>query len=51
VRQATEMRGQWGMTQDNFGRLIYNVNNSQLMGDFAPPNYLSRNSHTRVRAA
>ncbi len=45
VRQATEHRGQWGMTQDNFGRLIYNVNNSQLLGDFAPPNHMGRNPH------
>ncbi|MEO6245278.1 MAG: c-type cytochrome [Opitutaceae bacterium] len=45
IRQPTEFRGQWGMTQDNYGRLIYNVNNSQLMGDFAPPNYLGRNPH------
>ncbi|MBL9199417.1 MAG: c-type cytochrome [Opitutaceae bacterium] len=45
VRQETERRGQWGMTQDNFGRLIYNVNNSQLLGDFAPPNQMGRNPH------
>lgn len=45
VKQATEVRGQWGMTQDNYGRLLYNVNNSQLMGDFTPPNYMSRNAH------
>lgn len=45
VRQLTERRGQWGMSQDNFGRLIYNVNNSQLLGDFAPPNAMSRNPH------
>lgn len=43
VRQETEHRGQWGMTQDNFGRLLYNVNNSQLLGDFAPPNAMGRN--------
>mgnify|MGYP001553468889 CR=1 FL=1 len=45
VKQATEVRGQWGMTQDNYGRLLYNVNNSQLLGDFTPPNYMSRNAH------
>ena len=50
VRQATEQRGQWGMTQDNYGRLIYNVNNSQLLGDFAPPNYMGRNSHHQTSA-
>ncbi len=45
LKQETEVRGQWGMTQDNYGRLFYNVNNSQLLGDLAPPNYLNRNPH------
>jgi mono/diheme cytochrome c family protein len=45
VKQPTENRGQWGITQDNYGRLFYNVNNSQLLGDYAPPNTMSRNPH------
>ena len=45
VKQPTENRGQWGITQDNYGRLFYNVNNSQLLGDYTPPNYMSRNPH------
>lgn len=45
VRQQTERRGQWGMTQDNYGKLLYNVNNSQLLGDYTPANYMSRNAH------
>jgi len=44
VKEATELRGQWGMTQDDHGRLFYNVNNSQLLGDLSPPNYMSRHS-------
>lgn len=43
VKQQTENRGQWGITQDNHGRLLYNINNSQLLGDYAPPNYMARN--------
>ncbi len=43
LRQETEFRGQWGMTQDNQGRLFYNINNSQLLGDYSPPNYMGRN--------
>ncbi|WP_035468553.1 DUF7133 domain-containing protein [Algoriphagus mannitolivorans] len=43
VRDMTEFRGQWGITQDDKGRLIYNYNWSQLHGDLVPPNYLSRN--------
>ncbi len=50
VKQNTETRGQWGMTQDNVGRLLYNVNNSQLLGDFTPPNYMGRNPHHTTSA-
>lgn len=44
IRDSTEFRGQWGIAQDDQGRLIYNYNWSQLHGDLVPPNYLSRNS-------
>lgn len=50
VKQRTEFRGQWGMTQDNYGRLFYDVNNSQLLGDVAPPNYMNRNPNHRTSA-
>lgn len=43
VRDSTEARGQYGIFQDDQGRLIYNYNWSQLHGDLVPPNYLSRN--------
>ncbi len=47
IRDSTEFRGQWGITQDDQGRLIYNYNWSQLHGDLVPANYLSRNpNHT-----
>ncbi|GMQ29390.1 DUF7133 domain-containing protein [Algoriphagus confluentis] len=45
VRDSTEFRGQWGIAQDDKGRLIYNYNWSQLHGDLVPPNYLSRNKN------
>lgn len=45
IRDSTEFRGQWGITQDDFGRLYYNYNWSQLHADLVPPNYLSRNIH------
>ena len=44
-RDSTEMRGQWGMSHDDKGRLVYNYNWSQLHADMVPPNYLSRNKH------
>jgi mono/diheme cytochrome c family protein/glucose/arabinose dehydrogenase len=47
IRDSTELRGQWGISQDDQGRLIYNYNWSQLHGDLVPANYLSRNpNHT-----
>lgn len=46
-RDSTEFRGQWGISHDDAGRLIYNYNWSQLHADLVPPNYLSRNkNHT-----
>lgn len=45
LRDSTEFRGQWGITQDDKGRLIYNYNWSQLHGDLVPANYLSRNKN------
>lgn len=42
-RDFTEARGQYGINQDDQGRLIYNYNWSQLHGDLVPPNYFSRN--------
>lgn len=44
-RDSTEMRGQWGMSQDDKGHLFYNYNWSQLHADLVPPNYLSRNKN------
>ena len=47
VKETTELRGQWGISQDDFGRLFYNYNWSQLHGDLVPPNYLLRNGSHR----
>lgn len=43
IKEETEFRGQWGISQDNQGRLFYNYNWSQLHVDLVPPNYLSQN--------
>ncbi len=48
-RSSTVFRGQWGLTQDDFGRLFYNSNSDHLRGDFVPSAYLWRNAnHTRA---
>lgn len=36
VQEATLPRGQWGITQDDHGRLYYNVNDSLFRGDLVP---------------
>ncbi len=45
IRDSTEARGQYGISHDDQGRLIYNYNWSQLHGDLVPPNSLGRNPH------
>ncbi len=43
LKEPTSVRGQWGITHDNFGRLYYNDNARQLLGDYVLPNRLVRN--------
>ena len=51
IMEKTEFRGQWGITQDHFGNLYYNVNYSQLHADFFPPNYSLRNPYYTPKLA
>ncbi len=37
VEQHTHFRGQWGITQDDYGRLFYNNNSANLLGDYFLP--------------
>ena len=46
-REPTSFRGQWGISQDDFGRLFYNSNEDPLRADFVPAQYLGRNPHYR----
>jgi glucose/arabinose dehydrogenase/mono/diheme cytochrome c family protein len=43
----TVFRGQWGISQDDYGRLFFNSNSDQLRGDLVPDQYLSRNPNFR----
>ncbi|SFO79394.1 Cytochrome c, mono-and diheme variants [Algoriphagus ornithinivorans] len=43
IRDSTEFRGQWGISQDDQGRLVYNYNWSQLHADLVAPNSITRN--------
>jgi putative membrane-bound dehydrogenase-like protein len=44
-RDTTSFRGQWGITQDDFGQLYYNSNSDPLRTDVLPAEYLRRNEH------
>lgn len=44
-KEPTTFRGQWGISKDDFGRLYYNDNSRQLLGDHMLPNRLIRNKH------
>lgn len=45
--EATHLRGQWGITQDNYGRLYYNNNSQNLLGDYFLPGLGATNANQR----
>lgn len=45
--EKTHFRGQWGITQDDGGRLFYNTNAENLLGDFFAPGLGSANNNQR----
>jgi glucose/arabinose dehydrogenase/mono/diheme cytochrome c family protein len=45
---GTIFRGQWGIAQDDFGRLFFNSNSDQLRADLVPAHYLSRNPNFKT---
>ncbi|MBI5775551.1 MAG: c-type cytochrome [Verrucomicrobia bacterium] len=47
TKAGTPFRGQWGISQDNFGRLVYNSNSDQFRIDLIPADYLARNPFLR----
>ena len=46
-REPTAFRGQWGISQDDYGRLVYNSNSDQFRMDLVPAHYLQRNPNFR----
>ena len=50
VAGTTLRRGQWGITQDDVGRLFYNYNTSLLHADFLSAELLARNPSLRSPA-
>jgi mono/diheme cytochrome c family protein len=51
LKEPTSYRGQWGITKDNFGRLYYNNNSTQLQGDYVLPNKAIRNKYFKPTIA
>ena len=45
MKEHTHFRGQWGITQDEYGRLYYNTNSDNLIGDYFAPSLGSGNKH------
>lgn len=41
--EDTHFRGQWGISQDNYGRLYYNDNSTNLISDFFMPGFGASN--------
>ncbi|HKQ39457.1 MAG TPA: c-type cytochrome [Verrucomicrobiae bacterium] len=41
TREANPVRAQWGLSQDDYGRLVYTSNSDHLRGDLLPTHYLA----------
>ncbi len=50
TREPTATRGQWGITQDDTGRLFHNNNSDPLRGDLVPTEYFQRNPYLTAPA-
>lgn len=47
IREDTAFRGQWGISQDDEGRLYFNSNSDQIRADLLPGRSLQRNPNLR----
>lgn len=46
--ERTHFRGQWGITQDDEGRLFYNTNSENLLGDYFAPGLGATNENQQA---
>jgi len=51
IREGTNGFGQWGRTQDDWGRQYFNYNSDFLRTDLVFPGYYARNARLAVRSA
>jgi len=49
IKEPTETRGQWGISQDDHGRLFTNTNSNLVSVEDLPPGVRSRNPHYTFR--
>src|SRR5690554_3908574 len=47
IIEKTHFRGQWGIAQDNYGRLYYNHNSANVLGEYFTPGFGSGNTNQR----
>ncbi len=47
IIENTHFRGQWGISQDNYGRLFYNHNSANVIGDYFTPGLGATNKNQR----
>ena len=47
IKEPTAFRGQWGLSQDNYGRLYHNSNSDPLRADLVESRYFARNPNLR----
>lgn len=45
--EKTHFRGQWGISQDDYGRLYYNDNSTNLVGDYFMPGFAANNTNLK----
>src|SRR5690606_40775157 len=45
--EKTHFRGQWGISQDNYGRLYTNHNSQNLIGDYFTPGFGAANANQK----
>jgi mono/diheme cytochrome c family protein len=45
IKERTSLRGQFGISKDNFGRLYYNSNEINIAGDYVLPNTMIKNPY------
>jgi len=48
IKERTHFRGQWGISQDERGRLYYNTNSDNVIGDYFSPGLGGENPHQQA---